>query len=318
MPALSFTAPGKTILFGEHAVVYGHPAIAVPVDSIGLNIKIFPTPDSRMNSIYYENPDTNESSLISDLPGEHFMILSLNTLMNILGVSQLPSMIIQVTSSIPLAAGMGSSAAFAVALCRAIFAYLGFNKSVEEINAAAFEIEKINHGSPSGIDNTVVAYNRAVYFEKSEPIRFIDIPKDMNLIFADSGMRVPTKEMVTEVHISYQKNRNKISKLLDEIGEVVKLALDAITEGDIEDVGNLMVQNHHLLQNLGVSSGILDKLVNTVLSHNALGAKLCGGGRGGSIVAISHPNDVESIINCLLDAGAKTCFGFLLKNNNRD
>jgi mevalonate kinase len=313
MPALSIKAPGKTILFGEHSVVYGYPAIAVPINSIQLNIKIFPSPKAAHGDILFINKKTHERSHLKDLPPDHYFKQALGLIQKEIGIDKLPSMEIHIQSTIPVAAGLGSSAAFAVALSRSVLGFLGFNTGIEEINQLAYEIEKIQHGTPSGVDNTVIAYNKPIYYRKNHPGEFIDIMKPVTFVIADSGIRVPTKETVRDVSIRYQGNKKYYSRIFQQIGVITKDASRFLSDGNNRELGLLMNQNHSLLQDLGVSGEALDNLVNTANHNHALGAKLCGSGKGGSIVAIVRQKDAKELRNVLLSAGAELSFTFRLE-----
>jgi mevalonate kinase len=194
-----------------------------------------------------------------------------------------------------------------------VLGFLGFNIGIEEINQLAYEIEKIQHGTPSGVDNTVIAYNKPIYYRKNHPGEFIDIMKPVTFVIADSGIRVPTKETVRDVSIRYQDNKKYYSRIFQQIGVITKDASRFLSDGNNRELGLLMNQNHSLLQDLGVSGEALDNLVNTANHNHALGAKLCGSGKGGSIVAIVRQKDAKELRNVLLSAGAESSFTFRLE-----
>ena len=318
MPVLSVKAPGKTILFGEHAVVYNYPAIAVPINSIQLKINIMPLPDARNELIFIFNMDTKSRYTLQDLSDDHFIKKAINQICAFAGITRLPAMEIQIQSTIPISSGLGSSAAFAVALSKAVLGFLGFNPSLEEINEIAFKIEIHQHGTPSGIDNTVIAYNKPILYQRGHPLALLDIQEPISLVIADSGIHIPTKQTVLEVKKRYQENKKVVENIFEKIGELTTDAVVPLKRGKIIKLGKLMNQNHSLLQKLDVSSKKLDMLVSTALNNHALGAKLCGGGKGGSIVAIAEFNNLEEIRDSLLLAGAVSCFIFRLSpNKNR-
>src|ERR1043165_5890924 len=149
------SAPGKIILFGEHAVVYGRPALAIPVTQVHANVVVA---DSDRAGIWIDAPDVKLHAELNTLPSDHPIASVINNLFFLWRVSPFPNLEIKITSTIPVASGLGSGAAVTVALTRTLASHLHVSMTDEEVNTFAYEIEKIHHGTPSGIDNTVVTY----------------------------------------------------------------------------------------------------------------------------------------------------------------
>jgi mevalonate kinase len=183
----------------------------------------------------------------------------------------------------------------------------------EEVNAFVFEIEKIHHGTPSGIDNTVVTYGKPVYFVKGQPIELLNVGCPFTILIGDTGIPAPTKESVGDVRHLWLNNKTYWETVFDKIGHVSYMARRTIEAGKTtlsnveawEILGELMNENHELLQELKVSSPELDKLVSVALKSGALGAKLSGGGRGGNMIALVEDDKAEAIASSLKEAGAK-------------
>jgi mevalonate kinase len=310
MPALSASAPGKTILFGEHAVVYGYPAIAFPLPNILLKVIIQALPDQKQSRII--NQQLQEDYLLGDKPDDAYQA-ALITIQNNLQLNHLPAMQLTFSSTIPLAAGLGSSAAFSVAITKAVSTFLGFRLSLEQINHIAFEIEKRQHGTPSGIDNTVVCYQTPIYFLKNHPFEFIQLPKPMILILANSGIPSSTIEAVRQVRQMRETHPDKINQLLERIGSITEKARDLIVQGDHESVGALMSINHDFLRELDLSTKELDNLVDTALQSGAYGAKLCGSGKGGNVVALVSEDKAQQIYEKMKMAGAADCLSVVIR-----
>lgn len=304
MPAISVKSPGKTILFGEHAVVYGHPAIAVPLNSIRLRVGLIGLPNQPQGRIIIHNHDTGQIDDLSTLEKDHPIKAAIRITANALKLKHLPATELNISSSIPIASGLGSSAALASAIIRGFSQYLGFNLSNQEINDLAFEIEKIQHGTPSGIDNSVITYNKPVYFIKDQPIKFLQFKDPVHLVIANTGIHSLTKEVVTEVRVKLEQQPENFSSLLDQIGSIAKTAKENLIKGDLEDTGQLMSENHNLLVQLGVSCPELDMLVDTAMNQGALGAKLCGSGKGGNMIALVEAQQSDKIKEALLSKGA--------------
>lgn len=308
MPALTVQAPAKSILFGEHAVVYGFPGIAVPINSSNIKITIFPKPVSQPGEIDIYHTETSTRYTLASLNPTHPIKKAIDIIKNSLTIDHLPSSEIHITSTIPNSAGLGSSAAFAVAFTRAISNYMGFGLSDEKINQISFEIEKIQHGSPSGIDNTVITYQKPIYFRKDEEVEFLPIKKDLKIVIADSGKRTPTKEVVAYVKERYQRDSQRINQIFERIETVVESAKHHFINTDVEALGALMNENHVALEELGVSCDILEHLRHAALKVGAFGAKMCGGGRGGIIAALAPENRLDSVVKSLRLAGSTLCF----------
>jgi mevalonate kinase len=296
------SAPGKIILFGEHAVVYGRPALAVPVMQVHVDVDIL---NSGRAGIWVDAPNVNLRAELNTLPSDHPIASVINNLFFLLRVSPFPNLEIKISSTIPVASGLGSGAAVTVALTRALAAHLGQPMTEEEINAFTYEIEKIHHGTPSGIDNTVVTYARPVYFMKNEPIETFKVGQPFTIVIADTGIPALTKESVGDVRRLWISERSRWETVFDKIGEISFTARRAIEAGKNELLGELMNENHTLLQKMTVSSPELDRLVEVALHAGALGAKLSGSGRGGNMIALVTPERAESISLSLKKAGAK-------------
>ncbi len=183
----------------------------------------------------------------------------------------------------------------------------------EEVNAFTYEIEKLHHGTPSGIDNTVVTYAKPVYFVKGQPIEMFTVGEPFTIVIADTGIPAPTKESVGDVRKLWEADKMKWETVFDRIGEIARNARTSVERGKLalrkvegwEMLGELMNENHSLLQKLTVSSPELDKLVETARNAGALGAKLSGGGRGGNMIALVEPEKAEAVSLALKKAGAK-------------
>lgn len=304
MPAISASAPGKVILFGEHAVVYGQPAIAVPVHQVAARAVISPMIKAATGKIHINAPQVGVDADLARLSQNDPLAAAVRGALEALHIQEPPAFKLRVTSTIPLAAGLGSGAAVSVAIVRAVSAFLGRAFSEEQVSALAFEVEKLHHGTPSGIDNTVITYAKPVYFVKGEPNQTFLVGKPFTLLIADTGIPSPTRVAVGDVRSIWEKQPDRYDKIFAGIGDIVRKARSAIESGANESLGQLMEENHALLQQLDVSSPELDKLVGAAKAAGAQGAKLSGGGRGGNTIALANGN-LEVVEQALLSAGAK-------------
>ncbi len=297
------SAPGKIILFGEHAVVYGRPALAVPVTQIHVDVEIT---DSARKGIWIHAPAINLHAELNTLPSDHAVASVFNNLFFLLRVSPFPNLEVNINSTIPVASGLGSGAAVTVALLRALSSFLLRPMSDDEINAFAYDIEKIHHGTPSGIDNTVITYAKPVYFIKNQLIETFTVSVPFTIVIGNTGMPAPTKESVGDVRTLWEADKAKWEGVFDEVGELVKEARRNVESGKWMEIGGLMNQNHDLLKEMTVSSAELDILVSAARKAGVLGAKLSGGGRGGNMIALVESESAESVSEALIRAGAKS------------
>jgi mevalonate kinase len=168
----SASAPGKIILFGEHAVVYNRPALAVPVMQVQAYVKVS---DSHLAGIWIDAPDVSLHADLSALPVAHPLATAIRNTLQAAGVTNPPPLKISVTSTIPVASGLGSGAAVSVAIIRALSAHLDCSFDNQQVSSLCYETEKLHHGTPSGIDNTVITYARPVYFVRGQPIQTFSV-----------------------------------------------------------------------------------------------------------------------------------------------
>jgi mevalonate kinase len=309
MPAISAAAPGKIILFGEHAVVYGQPAIAVPVNQVRARAIISARPDQPKGWIHLQAPDIGLESNWEEIPQDHPLVLVIKGVFEATRIDHPPALTVRITSTIPIAAGLGSGTAVSVAIIRALSEFLGRPLVNEEISNLAFEVEKLYHGTPSGIDNTVITFEKPIYFTKNDPgskgmLESIQVSKPFTIVIGDSGMPSSTAVAVGDVRKAWQEDENKYQELFESTGEIVNRAKEAIELGAIHALGPLMDKNQYLLKEMGVSSGKLEQLIQAARQAGAQGAKLSGGGRGGNMIALASQESAQQIARALIAAGA--------------
>jgi mevalonate kinase len=299
-------APGKIILFGEHAVVYGRPAIAVPVTQVQAQVTVGHG-DEGQGIVIVARDLGNTFTMGRGEAKETTIPLQtmVATTLEYLGLGLERDLRITIQSTIPIAQGLGSGAAVSTAMTRALAGYFSRELTAEEVSGLVYEAEKLYHGTPSGIDNTVIAHQRPVYFTREHKLETFQVGKPLLFVIADTGVESPTKMVVAAVRQAWEESRDRYEALFDSVGDVAVRARGAIEEGDVDEVGRLMDENHRLLQMMGVSSPLLDALVEAAKRNGALGAKLSGAGRGGNVIGLVTPQTCEQVKDALENEGAQ-------------
>lgn len=300
------SAPGKVILYGEHAVVYGYPAIAAPVTQVRATATVCDgdTPGVRLLA-----PDVGRDVWLADAREDDALAAAVRLVQQRAGLEELPPLAIHLESTIPIAGGLGSGAASAAAVIRALAMHL---QQVELSSDAAvcdltYLVERIHHGTPSGIDNTVVAYERPVYFVRRQPENHIEplvVGRPVHLLVGDTGLRSATHAVVSDVRRRWQEEPERFAPLFAACGAIAEEARTVLEAGDLARLGTLMDENHRRLQEMTVSDPALDRLVAVARDAGALGAKLSGAGRGGNMIALVESEQIEEVRQALLSAGA--------------
>jgi len=272
---------GKVILFNEHFVVYGIPAIASAIDKKTIaEVK-------KCNGKYAKDIIHDERE---ETPGykkekAEQQRESIKRIKNAMGIDECIE--IWLHGSLRAASGVGASAASCAAIARAISDEFGMHFSNEEINNFAYEGEKAYHGNPSGIDNTCATFGGLVWYEKGKKMERIVLKKPVEIVMGDTGKVANTKKAVEGVRERREAYKDKYDGIFNEARHLVNEAKEQLIKMDLKKVGELMNKNHELLQAIEVSSPELDFLVNIALKNGAYGAKLTGGGLGGYMVALT-------------------------------
>lgn len=301
--SVQVTAPGKIILFGEHAVVYGRPAIAIPLSDVQARATLKTTPgvEFRLSAA-----DLGRDYLLAQAEADDPLAAIVRATLQHIGQNAPPSALLQVSSTIPLGRGLGSGAAISTAIARAIAQFLGQPLTAAQVSGLVYEVEKLYHGTPSGIDNTVIAFEQPVYFIKGQPIQRMRVSQPFTLVVADTGIVAPTHTVVGDLRRRWQADPERYEGYFDEIEAIVNQARVIIENGSspLPALGRLMTENQELLETLGVSSVELSRLVQAARQAGALGAKLSGAGWGGNMIALTPPDSAPAIAQALSQAGA--------------
>ena len=295
---------GKAILFNEHFVVYGVPSL---VSAIGRHtvakVEPYDKPELKLEDNRDATPNYKEDKLEQQKDSLNRILKKMNIDVSKHGIK------IILDGNLYAASGIGASAASCVAIARALSDYFDLNLSDDEINDIAYEGEKGYHGTPSGVDNTASTYGGLIWFQKGENniIEKIPISNPIEIVIGNTGKVADTAAAVAGVRKRKEKNPEKYQEIFDRAENITYLAKQALQEGDYEEVGKLMNENHKLLQQIEVSSRELDFLVNIAREHGALGTKLTGGGLGGNMIALTPGKELqETVANAIEKEGFQT------------
>ncbi|HDD63990.1 MAG: mevalonate kinase [Thermoprotei archaeon] len=302
------SAPGKVIISGEHFVVEGQPAIAAAIN-LRAKVSVSPTSEKTIELFsknYNLGVKLHDLEIISTIGSRELCvkifkpsIFLIKKLCDLSG-EKYGGFKITIDSKVPPGSGMGSSAATSVAFTAALAKFLNLQLSKNEINSIAYEAEKIVHGKPSGIDNTVSTFGGIIAYRKGEGfIRLKPKISEAYFVLADSGIERVTGDVVRNV----LKLKERFPKIFDPIyhaaGRLAIRTALAIEEGDLEKLGQLMNINHGLLSAIGVSNLVLENLVYTARKNGALGAKITGAGAGGFIMALCDNSSLTNVKKAL-------------------
>ena len=270
-------AHSKIILIGEHAVVYGYPALALPLNNIEVTCRILP---SNHTWVLYEE-DTLSMAVFASL--------------EFLGIQE-ADIRCEIESMVPEKRGMGSSAAVSIAAIRAVFDYYEQDLDKETLEILANRAEMIAHMNPSGLDAKTCLSDRAIKFIKNVGFSEFETNLGAYLVIADTGIYGHTREAIQKVESIGRRalpHWHQLGKLTNEVEAALKIK-------DLEAIGMAMSEAHLSLKSLGVSCSEADKLVSIAQANGAVGAKMSGGGLGGCIIALVANKEKASWLSQLL------------------
>jgi len=306
------SAPAKIILLGEHFVVYGEPAIVMAIDkrayarvekrndnrlhvrSMDLNLEVF----FENGSLRVEQGDLKEAKMkfepvkqaIEKVMEKHGQHVGLD---------------IEINSTVPVGAGLGSSAAVIAATTAATGAILDVKLSKEDILRITYAAEKIVHGTPSGVDPAISTMGGTMLFQMDTGFKPLEVKTNIPLIIGDTGVERSTRVQVEKVRDLVDKYPRVTEHLMKAAREIVLRAIEALKENDLETLGTMMNINHALLYGIGVSDESLEWLANAARKAGALGAKLTGAGGGGCMIALAREEKLEQVSEAIQRSGGR-------------
>jgi mevalonate kinase len=299
---------GKVILFGEHFVVYGLPGIAAAMEDYttakvekgkpGTGV-VFS--DNRPETPGYKETKLGERNRMMELMLKYLNIDPKKTPLKI-----------TLSGTLRCTSGNGSSAAMATAIARALSEHFGLGLNENQINDVSYEGEKGSAGTPSGIDNTCATYGGIIIFRKNlsggpNKIDKMKVGKPIHIVIANTGITQETKLVVEDVKRHKDADPKKYERIFSDYNKVFESAKKAIEKGDMIEIGRLMDRNQELLREITVSCPEIEKICKIAKTAGAIGAKLTGTGRGGSVVLLAaDETSQEKIAKAVEKIGFKT------------
>lgn len=311
--AVVASAPAKVILFGEHFVVYGEPAIVLAIDKRAY-AKAEIRDDKRLHisstnlnlaaliengNFKMEQGDLKEAKLKFE-PAKQAAERVLERCGEQVGLN------IEVSSTIPVAAGLGSSAAVVSSVAAAVGALLHVKMSKEDIFKITYEAEKFVHGTPSGVDPAISTFGGTLLFQMDTGFKPLEAKTEIPLVVGETGVERSTRVQVEKVRDIRERFPQIIDPIMHSAREIALRAIAAFKENDLETLGSLMNINHALLYGVGVSDESLEWLVNAARKAGALGAKLTGAGGGGCMIALAKNERVKQVLEGIQMAGGRS------------
>jgi mevalonate kinase len=294
---------GKVILFGEHSVVHGRPALALAVEG-GAEVTAAPANAITRLHIAPWNVAVDTGSV--DNEGREPLQRALRIARAF--YDDAVELELKAEMRLPSGAGMGSSAALGVAVLRAMDEARNITRSNDEIYERSLAWERVFHGNPSGVDNAMATHGGMAIFKKGEPLKRIVPRRRIRLVAAYSGTSSSTKEMVASVARQFEREPERIGRLFDAIASIVSNGKLALELGGLKDLGQLMTLNHKLLSALMLSTDELETMIAAANEAGALGAKVTGAGGGGCMIALVDTDAQREAVRAALTALGKTVY----------
>ncbi|MCP4761875.1 MAG: mevalonate kinase [archaeon] len=315
MSELKVLAPGKCILFGEHAVVYNHPAISMGIDLYSecsiknnkknmINLKL---PNYSKNFEFHNIDDLNQN-----IPKNFLQFgLGLKNFSHLYNLD-INNIEIELRSSFWPGSGLGSSASIAVSFISALANYYEIGINRKEINDFAFNLEKVVHGTPSGIDNITSTYGNLLLYQNGDFEKII-IPNDFEILITYSGTPHNTKKAIEQVREKKERSSELVFNIFSDIEKITLKAKNEFIKGNLEKIGILMNENQNFLSKLGLSNDNINKITEIARLNGAFGSKLTGAGIGGCVISLGEKKNLNIISDLLKKLGYES----ILTNINK-
>jgi mevalonate kinase len=300
------TAPGKIILVGEHFVVHGESAIVMAI-----NRYVTVAVEGRSDEVIHI---TSDLGITGQYVQDHFqgptqdqktldpIKISIQSVLDALNEKK--GLDVKITSTIPVAVGLGSSGALAVATVAAVGRYFNHKFRAEELLKLSLNAERYVHINPSGVDQAISTYGGVIIYNKKTGLTQLEAPSPIPIVIGNTGIQRNTGQLVDKVRRLKQQYPQTLDPIFQSAGKLPLKAINALQQSNKTSLGNLMNINQGLLVAIGVSHEALDRLVHIAKHNGALGAKLTGAGGGGCMIALVTQEQSNHIAEKLHQAGA--------------
>ena len=303
----------KAILLGEHSVVYGHPAVALPLQDLRMRATATPTSGaSTLSSLDYSGPVNQAGARFASVARAFEVAREFSGCLD-------QAFEIVTVSDFPHERGLGSSAAAAGAIIRSVLDASEREAGADELFALTQMAEQIAHGKPSGLDAAATCSPCPIRFQGGQMRPLSQRMSNASLIIADSGVHGSTREAVGGLRRRYENDPDNIGPRINRLGALTQNAIMALDQADAPTLGAAMDEAHTVLAELSLSLPVLDDLAEAARTAGALGAKLTGGGLGGCVIALVTGEPAARRVRAALErAGAPATWNYRMRISEVD
>ena len=303
----------KAILLGEHSVVYGHPAVALPLQDLRMRATATPTSGaSTLSSLDYSGPVNQAGARFASVARAFEVAREFSGCLD-------QAFEIVTVSDFPHERGLGSSAAAAGAIIRSVLDASEREAGADELFALTQMAEQIAHGKPSGLDAAATCSPCPIRFQGGQMRALSQRIDNASLVIADSGVHGSTREAVGGLRRRYENDPDNIGPRINRLGALTQSAITALDQADAPALGAAMDEAHTVLSELRLSLPILDDLTDAARNAGALGAKLTGGGLGGCLIALVAGEPTTRRVRAALErAGAPQTWSYRMRVSEVD
>ena len=298
-------APGKCILFGEHSVVHGYPAIATAIGRYS-KCEIQSNENANIRLILKNYNHSISARSLSELNEKieprYRQFANCLTLLNKRHGISFNGITFTLSSELFPSAGLGSSASASVSFIGAIGGHFDLKLNDSKISDLAFKMEREVHGTPSGIDNTICTFGKTLRYQKDQ-FKQIPVHSHLKLMVTYTNMIHETKKAIQRINTLKNRNPKLIEEIFKAINLIVNQAEMELIKGNIKKLGALLNKNQQYLEKMNVSNDTISEVISIASANGALGSKLTGAGLGGCVISIAPEKDLGNLSKLMNQKG---------------